>query len=545
MDIRLVLAPSIVYYPPEGAGQLVCGHSIEGCALSDVNVSLNVTEIKLLYCIVFSNLHFVSLLPFFSEFFNEKREDENVKKVADHKDAKEYCAPTGALITANRINLTISDNCCKILTSFIQPHTLLSSGTGEEKVEISCFDASFVIQYQENDKSTEFSLLETKTGRLNPKTGIPPALCTLIFFDFLSPTESRFELRIERPVKISFCDKRIDYLLLTIENLKPIFDLNFKTSKPTKRKERDSNLKILAKEFELKATELNLELYGSNDSENKIIFTIFEHFGHFNFDVESRKSNIQYNVIDMNIKSVKKKKSQFLVLPSSIRMDCVMFETDIDVGFHVDEVFIKMSENQYDCVIDIYDHWTAQLNKFLAKFSNNIIQDSTEEAKTVSKTDVFIYESSYDDLRNGEMEYGKEELADLNHIPLPKKIAFAKNRNEASLIWSYDEPRIVSQLTIKPIPLLIDELEETCREEISVSLKLQYFNEAKREFEDYSIFDVGENFVCHARLWAVEQRNLSRLQSARTWRIFIPPKYEHYSVCGRLVPTIKYLGLNV
>ncbi|CAD5116322.1 DgyrCDS5226 [Dimorphilus gyrociliatus] len=540
MDIRLVLAPSIVYYPPEGAAQLVCGHSMEGCALSDVNVNLNITEIKLLYYIVFSNLHFVSLLPFFSDFFTEKlKEEKSVEKIAIAKEANNYSIPIGALITANRINLTISDTHSKILTSFIQPHTLLLSGNGEEKVEISCFDASLIVQHFDNEKTVDYALLETKTGRLNPKTGIPPALCTLVFFNFLSPTDSRFELRIERPVRFSLCDKRLTCLLETIEKLRPVFEVNFKPTKAEKTsktvKTKDSSLKILAKEFELKATELNIALYGSDSNDNKIVLTIFEHFGHFHFDIKSRKSNIQYDILDMNIKCFKNRKEQLLLLPTSIRMECSMFETDIDIGFHIDDILIKMSENQYECLLNVYTHWTMQINEFLSKLSNNPTEDLENKANVKYDRCIFAFQTSYDDLRNGEMEYSKEEIEDLNCIPLPNKIVFAKQRNEAALLWSYDEPRTICQLTIKPIPLLVDELEEMYRDDISVSLILQYYNEAKREFEDYSKFDVGENFTCHARLWAVEERNLSKLQSARTWRIYIPPRYEHYSISQRTV----------
>jgi len=195
-DLKVIFAPAVVYSPKGSVSRLVCGHSVELNATSDLDLFLSVSQLHLLCEILTSNVScFISDVSQISSSSYGVRANSDVSAVLDsglgseasiavHHTALSKVEPGKSqkfsgwnwmeaatfdiLLTAGRISLMLYDylpassatardvstfDYCEmdsipgrveplLHVSFSQPHSFIVSETTNQKIELSCYDMS-------------------------------------------------------------------------------------------------------------------------------------------------------------------------------------------------------------------------------------------------------------------------------------------------------------------------------------------------------------------------------------------------------------------
>ncbi|XP_070535266.1 intermembrane lipid transfer protein VPS13B-like [Ptychodera flava] len=128
------------------------------------------------------------------------------------------------------------DDCGQVLnpflyTVFMQPHTIVSMETQQQRVEMSCYDITVKgrsANYENKDitkvlpEPTDYGMdwLETCHGEPDAKTGILPSLYTLTIRDFMfKPAD--IKLNIGRPLKLNLSITKLQEVMEFIKELSP------------------------------------------------------------------------------------------------------------------------------------------------------------------------------------------------------------------------------------------------------------------------------------------------------------------------------------
>jgi len=249
-DLRVIFAPAIVSLQKVPASRLVCGHSVELNATSDLDFFLSVNQLRLLCDVLTSNVRCLvnnASLSAPSCYGPQIGTETSTMldsglgseaSVAVHRPVKNIpelgrsqkspswqwmeSATFDILLTAGRISLMLYDHLpshndsdidsvsCTVEpllhVSFSQPHSFIVCDTANQKIELSCYDLSVrgplpvthVMSSLEEPKllpdPSDFAVhwIETKPGKVDVKTGIPACFYTLRVVNYLSSSGAVF-----------------------------------------------------------------------------------------------------------------------------------------------------------------------------------------------------------------------------------------------------------------------------------------------------------------------------------------------------------------
>jgi len=255
-DLRATFAPAIVSSPKGSTCQLICGHSVELNATTDLDFFLSVSQLHLLCNILTSNVGCLinKPQPYASSCCGPRVNTDTsatldsglgseaslaVHNMASNKaDLDQSQNSSGwewiesatfdILLTAGRISLMLYDHLpaaedvsavgsCKVdrvcgtvepllHVTFSQPHSFIVCETTNQKIELSCYDMSVrgplltdhTVSPVDEPKllpdPSDFAMhwIETKPGKVDVKTGIPACLYTLRIINYLTSSGSSF-----------------------------------------------------------------------------------------------------------------------------------------------------------------------------------------------------------------------------------------------------------------------------------------------------------------------------------------------------------------
>ncbi|ELT92184.1 hypothetical protein CAPTEDRAFT_228271 [Capitella teleta] len=557
-DLRIVVAPAVVYIPKDNPcnASLVCGHSLELNATSDMDFLLSIIQMQLFSSILNSNI--ALLINRFSVTDSrpiKKRTPHVTEDSRVHHDSgieseastlttirsqkrtetcntnwASTCTPFHVFLTAGKIScmlyghrpLTSKDEEGNKLFPYLfmnisQPHTWISCGA-EQKFELSCFDlalkgAKTDACFEEEGKwipdPLDFNVpwMETRPGCPQKKTGIPPSLYTIHLTDFLLQP-ARMEIMFERPIKFNVSIGKGQQLL----SITKIFT---ESLEQFSMKKQESPAKPTAP---------------APASDPKQLFAFFKsiHFSTVQVVVametipHPKSPGVCFSVsgIDSDIALHSLASGHIASVETTWASDSPVFLAYVDCGL----IRLQFGQENYLCLQMLAEH----LNEFTQSVTRETEKEAIgkkEKKKNKGAATLQILDQSVDDLRAGNLDYVNENVS-LDELPQPEQIMFGfdYDTGSASMSWCYPEPRVLTRLTVTPVPFTIPRPMEAefVDETFKVPCTLQYYNLLTRSYENYFDLTLSESESSEVHLPEVKGHDpFSTLSASQLWRVLI------------------------
>ncbi|XP_055998709.1 intermembrane lipid transfer protein VPS13B-like isoform X2 [Ostrea edulis] len=445
-----------------------------------------------------------------------------------------------------------------------QPHTVLSCHHDTQKFEISCYDVSLKGPHRDScptDLSKQLpdwstygvNWLETRPGEPNPKTGIPPSLCTLSVTDFIIQ-RAKIGVRVERPVKVNLSLDKVEQ----IQNfLGDILESQPSDQSATKPMTESLSREATAASATTNAIQTVLSKIGSVDVVcNQIVVAMETEFQDEHAQLTSSMEEIQLEVNlihnqqntdktegltadlffwDLTVSTGYRNKSRPFVGPVSLAADTVVrfYEDDcitpltiprVVTSVTVEHILLSFGQEHVMCVHVIEKSLKNFRKQFRKVNKKHTKSPSEQEEERMEEPVLGVEESSRDDLRTGKFEYVMDSDGGVM-FPAVGQIVFCNEdqRDEGSMTWSYSQPRVVSHMSFTPIPFNLPQNFSSKAEEkqILVPCALQYYDLVTRQYVTYIEFDLSENLETVLELPEVKGHLVGDLVVAKMWRVLV------------------------
>ncbi len=434
--------------------------------------------------------------------------------------------------------------------SLSQPHLFVTCSSSNQKLEVSCFDASFNIapsnyfitcsggHHIPGAQDYPSSLFSTRPGDPDKKSGIPPSLLTLSAHDFLSGS-LQVMARLDRPLKINYNLNVIKELgkiqsevqkSLCLEDIGQLLN-SMKTGRfggDSIKEEQNTSLPIannglvdslrhnLAPLSKLTVTTRQVVLSipakpasSSSSREQVPNATLLLGFmgSRAEVDMTSRfsqnknmvmQSQGTYTLEKILARTIYKESSHKLLGPWTLDMTlgAVWQESSsspvLTIAAHSHILTIDIGPNH---ILGLSVIETVLREELLAPASDQEeVEEKDEGKKILDGVEDDSHEQNYiDDLRAGAFQFVEKQG---RQMPKPYQIVF--NDNPASLTWRYPQPRTLTRVSVFPVPFMAasNDISTSGHEsEQEVLCALQYWDECLSSFRTYSEFMLSEQQV--------------------------------------------------
>ncbi|KAF2358488.1 hypothetical protein FHG87_010755 [Trinorchestia longiramus] len=452
-----------------------------------------------------------------------------------------------------------------------QPHAAFSYAAKSHRLEVSCFDLVLKggpVAHRGRGSLSEVAtaadhptyLVETRPGTPHPRTGVPPALCTVSCQDFLIKP-AKVKVDIGKPVRVILSDAKLEEMARVLNILKEKFSCLYLASSPTislpaqtsTATEETSSAEVLRNSmrfFEtiaLKTSEIVAEicLKGTESSDGPsskmkgsiqgvqvTVVAVRKRNSVSGRDIAASKSpgdriseiNMSSSIQDLELHT---QYHGFNCIPfmkpwtmtSNIKFSWMPWSSDpyMETFLHSETpLLIDVGPEHLFCLSDA-------LQYFVSKFPKS---EQTKKSVTAAKAtcpvpcgdgsmDV-VYQ---DDLRAGVFQYFKNAS---KKEPKPYQILF--DNGSGTMTWCYPEPRALTRVDIYPVPFVAASDVTTATTDSSSSndkvyCALQYFDSLRGEFLTYREFELSECELCHLELPSLYEKHHIAVSSI--WRIFL------------------------
>jgi len=485
-DVSFMAAPAIVYQEWTGDTQkdlLVCGHSAEVNATSDISLDISTNQISLITSLGFEWLGLAAsmtgmLIKSTSECPDGAKmvapsdsgiEDYSsvcsppIRKISKEKNPD--LVPLELLVTASSIKVALYQNredeqvepLLHVL--FSQPHLVLALHSLKQRIEVSCFDLALRTSnliYEQNHPpgvdNYSISLLKTKGGDPHPKTGVPPSVLTLTWNNFLASSGGKLKIDLGRPIHVQIGQHAWE-LYQKLHSLLP------RTKVPNNQVQKRVPIDILQHKIDLSTSQLVLTLKLGNHQE--LIGSVASISGEVQPKVSVLRGTGSVKV-HLNINSLMSRVSisgrqSNLVNPWSLVCDTLLTWDSWFINLNA-----PRSQTFLDCdclMIDFGPDQLECLNSLITIHGKlKELGQKVEKDEPDVKEETTVEEHYSDDVRAGAFQFVDAKGSEL---PLPYQVLFSKK--PASMTWRYPHPRALTKVHIYPVPFEddIDEVRYT------------------------------------------------------------------------------------
>lgn len=434
-----------------------------------------------------------------------------------------------------------------------QPYIVLSCQTHQQKLEMSCYDVLIKgCTEKTNIPVTDTKLLpgcsdfteiwlETRSGRPNYMTGIPPCLFTLSVIDFLNEPAS-ISLKFERPLKLNWNSTRFKQIQEYLDILFP-WQLEKLHSKQgthaaglkCKKKSFLGSFTLLhsIKHIQFHTEQVIVVLETTSYEEKPGFSTSFSSF-RVALDFQHNERGELISIIlssylrDLLLKTMYNNQHLHLIDPCVLKIDgrfigiChndVYIQSQTIITISTGLVTVHFGQEHALCLMQLISHYGDIYKELFHLHSMDGKADETMNSSVVSVSEErnptreeYIVHKSADDLRSDVCQY----IMDSENLPKPGQIVFCNNSREglSSMSWSYNEPRVISGLVFNPVPFNV-----ASDSGDKVHCVLQYWEDLIQNFVDFVDIELSENEVTEINLPDVWSSR--KLVVAQVWRIGI------------------------
>ncbi|XP_014791410.2 intermembrane lipid transfer protein VPS13B [Octopus bimaculoides] len=450
---------------------------------------------------------------------------------------------------------------------FSQPHTVVALQPEGQKFEMSFYDvmvkgpsASHKLLVDANKLLPEYAdfnqcWIETRAGQPHPKTGVPPSFFTLRLTDFLHKP-AHVSLHMERPLKLNISPDMLLLMQELFNQIEQSIKLNSRTyqdkqsadnanSEVQTPKPQEATFQFLSTlnwidQFSLTSDQIVISLETKSAD---VSAGLMASLTAINMDVTLNQcengvvNEILSNLClkDVQLKTCYSKQPPLPFLgPTSLNFStasqqCVHSGPDylpktvltLEMGL----LLVHFGQEHVLCLRNFTEQFSQECKPLFTKQSSS----KSESKPTVSSTsqDGFVTMNTVDDLRTGKFEYIIDPVITDGH-PGPHQILFCNcdNNGNSSMTWCYDQSRVLSHVTISPVPFsLVDESSILDQQPSQIPCTLQYWDSLVNQFFAYQNFTLSENESSTLPLPEVRAVNGPELMAAQMWRVVIHQKY--------------------
>uniref|UniRef100_UPI0037E89457 intermembrane lipid transfer protein VPS13B-like isoform X1 n=1 Tax=Semicossyphus pulcher TaxID=241346 RepID=UPI0037E89457 len=470
----------------------------------------------------------------------------------------------------------------------MQPSALLSCHHRKQRMELSVFDVAVkgvASDYKCLDpgkslpESLDYNLfwLQTVTGEVDNKTGIPPPLLCLNIKDFLNgPAELNVEL--SRPLKIHPTLAKLEQSKAYLKKVLPdhTWDISSKTStasfsphsSPTKTLPRSypSNsdphhqASALDKASSIRALALSFHKVSLHTAQIVVVMeteahpmrpsvtvTVSAMTGSLNMKSGPRMedavhaASLQLELQDALVKTGLKGRSRLLLGPFSCSTSLEarwcrhsgspgpepgLPKLLLDLKGGLLQVF--WGQEHLNCLKLVEEHVQMYLNLQKGDSADSCskgkachTQPPASPGPPTPRT-----EHSSDDLRTGQFQYIQDSAS--QRLPGPHEVIFYSETEDSPgvMLWRYPEPRVLTFVRITPVPFNTTEDPEISTADLGdilqVPCSLEYWDELQQAFVPYREFRLSESSACQLQLPSVSLTNQHKeLVASDLWRIVL------------------------
>ncbi|KAF4530596.1 hypothetical protein B566_EDAN006802, partial [Ephemera danica] len=578
VNVSLMFAPAIVYQVSEHLDILVCGHSAELNATSDIEISISAEQLASVSLLLSNWLHFTSAL---TQLLNV---EATASPLPDSgiDDQSSVCSPlfrplpatpvpqiipSEVLLTANKIILTLYsmrqqprsfrnrpneeeipselsydasedssvENVAQsdllvihplLYAAFLQPHIVLDCQSMKERVEVSCFDMalrtssdSFAVHNSSTRlvpklESFTVCILETKGGDPHPKTGIPPSLLTATWSNFLSNTGGELLVQLGRPVQVH-ANPTVWSSVKQVEALLRKFVQPLQHSRPAAPQSQSDLLRRLRDISCGTLKTCQIMLNLSHSSQREqIILSVAGISGSF-----SSKSSIW---------------SEKGTFRNQFHVDSLLLKV-----VHEERPRILLKPCSFKCeTVLSWDPWVPSVQTSLnfdlvhlevgpdqvecvtsicQLLQPYLQQEASCELTRDMPTSPGTQDEHYqDDLRAGAFQF--LEVNALCELPQPYQVVFYQN--PPAMAWRYPQPRALTSVDVLPVPFVSAGI--ATDDGVCVKCVLQYWSPCEGQYVSYCEFDLSESHRCKINLPSITDKN--RVVTSSCWQVLMHPQ---------------------
>ncbi|XP_059469479.1 intermembrane lipid transfer protein VPS13B isoform X2 [Neocloeon triangulifer] len=536
-DVSFMAAPAVVYQELKvGEVQrdlLVCGHSAEINATSDINLNISTNQISLITNLGFEWLTLVGAMTGMLTRYSESPDPGKILVPSDSgiEDQSSVCSPPirkiskeknpdlvplELLVTAKSIKLVLYKNQVEekveplLHMLFSQPHLVLALHSLKQRIEISCFDlalrTSNSISQQNQPPGLEnfgIPLLQTKGGDPHPKTGVPPSVLTLTWNNFLASTGGKLKIDIGRPIHVQI-GQHAWQLYQKLSKLLPQSTKETRNTLP-----RRVPIDFLQHKIDLSTSQLVLTLKLGNHKE--LIASLASISGEVQPKISLLRGTgsvkAHLDVSTFLIKAANGNRQNTLVNPWSLACDALLTWDSWFINLNT-----PRSQLFFDCDCLIVDIGQDQLE--CLRSLTKICEQLKEAPPPVEATQHRVFEETVveehysDDIRAGAFQFLDAKGSE---VPQPYQILFATK--PASMTWRYPHPRALTKVHIYPVPFE-DDIEE-------IPCQLQFLSDSEDCFKTLLFFRLSSSHFHKLDLPFPKDKQHST--AASVWRVLLEP----------------------
>ncbi|CAM1300415.1 Uncharacterised protein g2705 [Pycnogonum litorale] len=436
---------------------------------------------------------------------------------------------------------------------FSQPHTYLQCHPCSQKLEMSCFDLSLSGSHGFRPlpadrlipKKSDFkvSWIETKAGKPNKVTGIPPSLFTLTVIDFIHKS-GKVNIRIERPVKFNISLQKIEQTTIfssaVASNLKLINpDSCSATKKSNSSLDRDGFApETIVQDVSIKSGQIVVVMETvSHQHVARFICSLTKLSTHVDVDVKESSARVCLDNL-LIVTDFKSTNSRMVGPCSKVYLKIASNKVENQQLFTVTLkcccLPVKVSQESFECLksmVDTLSKHTLVTRLFETK------ENDVDESKLRRKSNQTSKHEFDDDLRKGLFRYIQHNDGVLMESPGVYEIVFnvtPDHRNPASMSWTYPEPRYLNRMQIYPIPFNVPtDVSSNASNEILCCL--QFWDVLQERYVTCKLFVLYEATVCEVDLPNIADANHHKVPISASWRIQIDVKRNNgYDVNNRV-----------
>uniref|UniRef100_A0ABM5GCA8 Intermembrane lipid transfer protein VPS13B isoform X2 n=1 Tax=Pogona vitticeps TaxID=103695 RepID=A0ABM5GCA8_9SAUR len=468
-----------------------------------------------------------------------------------------------------------------------QPSLILSCHHRKQRMEISVFDAvlkGVASDYKCTDPGKTLpetldyckSWLQTASGEIDTKSGIPPPLITFQIKDFLNgPAEVNID--ISKPLKVNISFVKLDQVKQFLKRIRSDYETqedNASTSDSFLKKEdtlpfkhyqnRISDSEDSSDGRQTGSTQENLWMDMSccqkisvhttqivvsmetrpHPSKPCILASLSSLSGNLSVKTNSKTkgiingSSLILDISDFLIKTSLQEKSRTLVGPvcccitveakwckhsGNPGLELSVPKVHLDVRGGLMQVF--WGQEHLNCLVLLHGLLQSYLVQEESLEGQNTAQRYPVQIPTDGNQDTKTEHTS-DDLRTGFFQYIQDTEA--QKLPGAYEVVFYNETedNPGMMLWRYPEPRVLTLVRITPVPFNTTEDPDISTADLGdvlqIPCSLEYWDELQNSFVAFREFSLSESKVCELSLPSINlMTDQKELVASDLWRIVL------------------------
>lgn len=451
---------------------------------------------------------------------------------------------------------------------FSQPHTVVTVQPEVQKFEMSYYDvmvkgppSGYTLPVEDYKLLPEYAdfneyWIETRAGQPHPKTGVPPSFFTLRISDFLNKP-ARVSLQMERPLKLNVSPDKLCLTQEIVQQIKqslgffadaPLNAQDSASSEKAGKSAKDQSMSVLShlswmNQFSLKTEQVVVLLEAKQTEQSPGIMTSLTSI---NMEVTLHQNDIGFlseivsslSLKDLQLKTCYLKQTPLSFIgPSTLNLTMASqwcthsgpeYLPKSVLTLETGLLLVHFGQEHLLCL----NHFTEQFFKECESLFGLIQTGDCENksppiSETLDNQEEFITLNSTDDLRTGRFRYIMDSAMTENHAG-PNQIVFCNcdSNNNSTMTWCYEQARVLSHVTISPVPFSLPQEGQLPKEQPSkIPCTLQYWDSLVNQFFEFVTFTLSENESSSLHLPEVKPLNTSELTAAQMWRVVIHQKY--------------------